>query len=652
MYNALYYACFIEETLAVASAVKAGADKVAGITRERYVNRLVWLRALSRFHIFTKQDDRRKLSFIRISNVLENLRLDSSDGTVRKQPFCIVLTGPPGCGKTGTAMRIAAQLMRARHGNFYSTDIVTLNETDEFQSEYRTNHKVVIFDDVGAEKPSAQVANPWRKVIDFVNNIRKTALNPNLELKGNVYIEPELVIITTNLKVEGKFSIAHYMACPDAIMRRLSHAVVLDPDFETCRHARMIRVGAGLESRVYKSGIDYDRNMESKTILDFIEEASLDFVIHQKEQEVFVGKINSIFDPPRTSNNALKAFVDDVIRPNWSTKYRLPLDLEKGLAWYERFGRLFCFEEEQELLEAQSGVESLPLTLDLKDRNSMGKELYLQQNFNYLHYFILEENLRESIMYCPNRHGFISYDEVVVLPEFSHSYERIHHLNVLPFEYTLGELRQEADRQFEEFTALQDSSLDCRSQDDGDTLSILRREDTIFPEQPPCKGYRRKISVFQYSEANIAFPMKGFMCNPAKDDQYMRELLDTQPKSHQLVLREWVNEAGIGDLVFYHRGKDDIPCFLVVEIKSHNAEVACAQARKYGNELLRQLNLRFIGQKKVMAIGMTPDAYELIHIFGADTATRELATQAFEKWFQNFTKRCGALRESSDSNEL
>jgi hypothetical protein len=40
--------------------------------------------------------------------------------------------------------------------------------------------------------------DPYRKIIDFINNIRKTSLNPNLEMKGKVFIEPDLVIVTTN----------------------------------------------------------------------------------------------------------------------------------------------------------------------------------------------------------------------------------------------------------------------------------------------------------------------------------------------------------------------------------------------------------------------------------------------------------------------
>ena len=118
--------------------------------------------------------------------------MDDSNGKIRKQPYCVLLTGYPGSGKSTFALQLAVECMKRRYGRALPSDIVTLNETDEFQSEFRTSHKVVIFDDLGAEKSTVNGSkNPWRKIIDFVNNVRKTALNPNVDMKGNVYIEPD-----------------------------------------------------------------------------------------------------------------------------------------------------------------------------------------------------------------------------------------------------------------------------------------------------------------------------------------------------------------------------------------------------------------------------------------------------------------------------
>lgn len=625
--------------------MKAGADAVAGITRERYINRLVWLRALSRFHIFTKRDDKQKLSFIRISNVLANLRLDASDGTVRKQPFCILLTGPPGCGKTGTAMRLAAHLMRARHGEFYSTDIVTMNETDEFQSEYRTNHKVVIFDDVGAENPNITTLNPWRKVIDFVNNIRKTALNPNLELKGNVYIEPELVIITTNLTTKSKFNTPFYMSCPDAIMRRLSRVAVLRPDFITCDVAIAEITNHKNNPRVYQAGLEFGDNQETQFISQFLEESVVDFIIHQEEQEVFVDDINSIFDTPNTSNNVLKAFFEDVVKPHWFKKNKLSEELIKNFSWFEKLGRLFCFEEGPLIMDSQSGIEFPPCLVDSIIQKESGRDLYLRENFDCKIFFILRDYLNQHTSYCPIPQGFANYHQPIILPSFITIVKDFYVEPIFQFSYM--ELEDEFDRRVGEYCSLSLSDMM-----DEDHVEQEEEFKPLIPDPQPLQRTEANIIKHQYSYENMTNPMKGFICNPLRDDLYMSEFLDAKPNAFKLVLREWNSSSGSGDFVFRLKHKGNIPLFVVVEIKSHSAEIAAAQSRKYGHEFHRQLNLLYDGDKMIIAIGLTPDSYTLFPITGTEAQTLEYLLKVFEVWFQNFKRCCGASRESNDSNEL
>ncbi|APG76808.1 hypothetical protein 2 [Beihai picorna-like virus 41] len=343
LYTCIYYACFVEETLALAAAVRAGAEKVAGITRERYIKRLTWLREFTRLSIAFNHDDKKKPAYIRISNVLENLRLDSADGKLRMQPYCILLSGPPGVGKTGTAMKIAAMLMKAKHGRFRSTDVVTLNETDEFQSEYRTNHRVVIFDDIGADKIRPSGVNPWRKVIDFVNNIKKTALNPNLEMKGNVYIEPELVIMTTNLC--NGLQVPFWMNCPEAIFRRINLFLELNSFTHACRvpmvkHPRPLR-GDG----VLTNGQRYEEFKQTPEYQDLdtlLDPVVPEFLSHCDQQADYVEKMNSLLDSDDEVCSPLTCFWQDQILPLLPRKIALPLEVEALLPWYHRFARKLC----------------------------------------------------------------------------------------------------------------------------------------------------------------------------------------------------------------------------------------------------------------------------------------------------------------------
>lgn len=423
-YTSIYYACFIEETLSLAAAVKAGAEEVAGITRDRYIKRLTWLKSATRLSILFHRDERKKPAFIRISNVLENLKLDSSDGRIRKQPYCIVLTGQPGCGKTGTAMKIAAALIKAKYGKFKSTDIVTLNETDEFQSEYRTNHRVVIFDDIGAENANISTTNPWRKVIDFVNNIRKTSLNPNLELKGNVYIRPDLVIITTNL--QPTLNLVTWVECPGAIYRRISKFYHLERFDYVYDIPRMFRSRPDLR-RVYEGfEIFESQNLEDKehVSLDSILPSLIDeFSVFDEEQENYVIRMNSLMDPPEDDSSSLQSFLEDQIYPYWPKKFECPPHIEAQLPWYQRFARKFCLPEQVAICQAWPQVfapqskETMSQSSD-DDASSVGiittlglssKEEILESVMNLSHYKELRRFMQDDCYYHVIENGFAYY---------------------------------------------------------------------------------------------------------------------------------------------------------------------------------------------------------------------------------------------------
>jgi hypothetical protein len=232
--------------------------------------------------------------------------------------------------------------MRLKYGKFLPSDIVTLNETDEFQSEFRTNHKVVIFDDVAAMSGLREQVDPdpWRKVIDFVNNIRKTALNPNVELKGNVYIEPDLVIITTNRA--PYFSLSRWCYCPMAIIRRVSKNIHLLNDRESCTFVELNKEFLRLRGETFDSSPDirivndfsYKECLTkySKKVCDYphaypndeslkrIKKEEMfkivanEFMVHLEDQAVFIDRINSNFDKV-VERTFFSAVYNDLVKP-------------------------------------------------------------------------------------------------------------------------------------------------------------------------------------------------------------------------------------------------------------------------------------------------------------------------------------------------
>lgn len=302
----------IEEDLSRVTTAKIGSLKDPQYDVPSLLSRLYRYKKSLTYSIFTQRDSS---TLARICMAIDDLETDVSDGTLRKQPFCVLLYGYPGTGKSSFAIQIAQALMTDKYGEFNSADMVTLNESDEYQSEFRTSHKVVLFDDIGASKYGLNdTKNPWRKVVDFVNNIKKTALNPNVEMKGKVYIQPDLVILTSNLDFENGGQINGYIPAFEAIMRRLSkivrvvnHTTVnpLDPasdpspdlgSYLTHKQEYRLRGAVGSMNKYTSSRPTGFREPTRVPRADYIQELRNAYKKHDANQTSFVNYFNSYFD--------------------------------------------------------------------------------------------------------------------------------------------------------------------------------------------------------------------------------------------------------------------------------------------------------------------------------------------------------------------
>jgi Holliday junction resolvase-like predicted endonuclease len=284
----------IEEDLSRVTTAKIGSLKDPRYDVPSLLSRLYRYKKSLMYTIFSLRDSS---TLARVCAAIDDLETDVSDGTFRKQPFCILLYGFPGTGKSSLAIQIARALMTDKHGEFNSHDMVTLNESDEFQSEYRSSHKVVVFDDIGASKCGlSDTKNPWSKVIDFVNNIKKTTLNPNVDMKGKVYIKPELVILTSNLDFQKGGKINHYVPAFEAILRRLSRIVKVI-DHTTVHPLLFDKTHIQIETESYmthRTRCELRDDPISST--DYIHELRDAYWKHDLDQTYFVDHINSYFD--------------------------------------------------------------------------------------------------------------------------------------------------------------------------------------------------------------------------------------------------------------------------------------------------------------------------------------------------------------------
>ncbi|BAG30951.1 replicase polyprotein [Chaetoceros tenuissimus RNA virus 01] len=145
-------------------------------------------------------------------------------GGLRKAPFSFIIHGGSGVGKStavNTLMTHALQEIALTKGNknfiVKESSICTLNEMDKYHSDYGSHILAVLLDDFANGKAEFAAKNPTVDVINFINNIHRTAIMAEAELKGKIPLVPCVVAATTNVKSKWAYT---YSEEPLSILRR------------------------------------------------------------------------------------------------------------------------------------------------------------------------------------------------------------------------------------------------------------------------------------------------------------------------------------------------------------------------------------------------------------------------------------------------
>ncbi len=132
--------------------------------------------------------------------------LTATSGGLRKAPFAFLVHGNSSIGKSTIVNNLVTftlqQFARLEGKEDYIVPekaICTLNEADKYHSDYKGYIQAVVLDDLANGKPEYTEANPTTNIVNFINNISRTAVVAEADLKGKLALRPKVVAASSNL---------------------------------------------------------------------------------------------------------------------------------------------------------------------------------------------------------------------------------------------------------------------------------------------------------------------------------------------------------------------------------------------------------------------------------------------------------------------
>jgi len=162
--------------------------------------------------------------YIRLATMRNDFLVYKVNSGIRKAPYAIELYGRSKQGKTTLCDQVLDVLLTSAGLSIEKSDRCSLNASDKFMSNWTTDKTVLIIDDLANEKPMFVERPPTRAIIDVCNNNPFTANMADLGAKGKVFVEPHLVVVTTNKKSLDAHT---YSNCPYSIQRRMDVVITV-----------------------------------------------------------------------------------------------------------------------------------------------------------------------------------------------------------------------------------------------------------------------------------------------------------------------------------------------------------------------------------------------------------------------------------------
>lgn len=147
----------------------------------------------------------------KLLTIKSNYTLSRIAGGIRRSPWTVELFSESNQGKTSVGEQLVQALLVSADLPTDTNRRATVSASSRFMDTWLTDHLVAILDDMCNEKSNFVERPPTRWVIDICNSQIFYAPKAEIESKGKVFVEPEIVLINTNKKDLDAYT---YSNCP------------------------------------------------------------------------------------------------------------------------------------------------------------------------------------------------------------------------------------------------------------------------------------------------------------------------------------------------------------------------------------------------------------------------------------------------------
>lgn len=165
--------------------------------------------------------------------------------TQRLRPFAICVYSTSGCGKTTFVRETVVHVLAANGFPCDDSVIVTLSDTDRFESTMKSTTQGVIDDDVANQKADYAPFSIAARVINFVNSKPYAANKAAVEDKGTVACNAKVYAASTNWPTLDAYLTSNN---PASVLCRFSHLVTIRVKPEFCTPGSDFQGGSQLDS--------------------------------------------------------------------------------------------------------------------------------------------------------------------------------------------------------------------------------------------------------------------------------------------------------------------------------------------------------------------------------------------------------------------